>query len=374
VGRIDLKERAAITAISCRSYRIPTDGPEGDGTLAWQSTTVVVVQVYCEHHFGTGWTYSSDACQAIVNSELADALVGHDALDIAGLHEAMVRSCRNLGRPGVVAAAISAVDIALWDLKAKYLGLSLLKLFGSCRVDVPVYGSGGFTTYDELTTASQLASWVGEFGIPRVKIKIAESWGREVDRDLKRVALARKTIGPTVELFVDANGGYSRKQAARIGQRLYEEHGVTWFEEPVSSDDLEGLRLLRDYLPVDVAAGEYGYDETYFARMVAAESVDCLQIDVTRCGGFTSFMRASAIAAAHCLEVSCHCAPSLHASVAASTVNLRHVEYFHDHARIDSLLFDGVPVPKNGVLTLDPSLTGHGMTLMEADAAVFQIG
>jgi L-alanine-DL-glutamate epimerase-like enolase superfamily enzyme len=263
----------------------------------------------------------------------------------------------------VVACAISAVDIALWDLKARLSDVALSELFGRCFDEAPVYGSGGFTTYDDPTLTAQLEGWVGELAIPRVKIKIGESWGTVAGRDLDRVALARRVVGDATELYVDANGGYSAKQAVRIGRHLESDYGVSWFEEPVSSDDLAGLHFIRTQLALDVAAGEYGYDETYFDRMVAAEAVDCVQVDVTRCGGYTSWLRVAAVAAAHGLQVSAHCAPNLHAHVAVSVPNLRHVEYFHDHGRLDAMLFDGVLAPTGGRLRPDTRRVGHGMEL-----------
>ena len=164
-------------------------------------------------------------------------------------------------------------------------------------------------------------------------------------------------------MYVDANGGYTAKQAVRVGRRLEADYDVIWFEEPVSSDDLAGLRRVRSRLSLDVTAGEYGYDETYFDRMVAAEAVDCVQVDVTRCGGYTSWLRVAAIAAAHGLQVSGHCAPNLHAHVAVSVPNLRHVEYFHDHCRLDAMLFDGVLTPVGGCLRPRVENVGHGMAL-----------
>ena len=129
--------------------------------------------------------------------------------------------------------------------------------------------------------------------------------------------VCRRVVGDGVEVYVDANGGYTAKQAVRVGRRLEDDSGVIWFEEPVSSDDLAGLRHVREQVGLDVAAGEYGYDETYFDRMVGAEAVDCVQADVTRCGGYTSWLRIAAIAAAHGLQISGHCAPQLHSHVAA---------------------------------------------------------
>jgi len=363
---------APITALTTRTYTVPTDQPEADGTLAWDATTVVTATVEAGGQVGLGWTYAAGACGSVIDEKLAHALLGRDAFAVAGSHEAMVRACRNLGRPGIVASAISAVDIALWDCKARLLGISLASLFGRSAEGAPIYGSGGFTTYDDETARSQLELWVDTWGLSMCKIKVGESWGTCEGRDLRRAALARQVVGAEVALFVDANGGYSRKQAVRMGRRYLEEAAVTWFEEPVSSDDLVGLRMVRDTLDLDVAAGEYGYDEPYFARMIGAGSVDCLQIDVTRCGGYTSWLRAASLAGANGLDVSGHCAPNLHAHVAVSVPHLRHIEYFHDHHRVDGLLFDGVLAPGGGFLVPDDTSPGHGMTLKEADAAPYR--
>jgi L-alanine-DL-glutamate epimerase-like enolase superfamily enzyme len=363
----------AIDGLDSFVYRVPTDAPEGDGTLAWDATTVTVVTVHAGPVTGTGWTYGSAGCATVVDAELSPTVVGADPLDIAGTTESMVRAIRNLGRPGVVSSAIAAVDTALWDLKARLLDVPLADLFGRCRDRVPIYGSGGFTTYDDPTTARQLEAWVADFGATAVKIKIGESWGSMPERDVHRVALARATIGENVALYVDANGGYDRKQAVRMGQRLFDEFGVIWFEEPVSSDDVDGLRTVRQHCGADVAAGEYGYDLPYFARMLTAGAVDCLQVDVTRCGGYTEWIRAAALARAHGLDVSGHCAPNLHAHVALSTPNLRHVEYFHDHHRIEAMLFDGSLRPHQGALWPNGA-PGHGMALKHSDAEPFRTG
>jgi L-alanine-DL-glutamate epimerase-like enolase superfamily enzyme len=259
------------------------------------------------------------------------------------------------------------VDIALWDLKARLLGCSLARSLGQARDRVPVYGSGGFTSYDDGQTREQLTGWVEKDHIPRVKIKIGESWGARPHRDLERVALAREVIGPDTELYVDANGGYTAGQAVRIADRLAQ-YGVTWFEEPVSSEDLAGLAAVRRQVLPDVAAGEYSWSLADSARLVAADAVDCLQLDVTRCGGITEFLRGSALAAAHNLQVSGHCAPNLHARVGVAVPNLRHVEYFHDHQRIERMFFDGALHPDGGGLAPDPDQPGLGLALRASDA------
>jgi L-alanine-DL-glutamate epimerase-like enolase superfamily enzyme len=363
---------ALVKSVSSRTFTVPTDQPEADGTLSWHATTMVTAEIVAGGVVGLGWTYASDACRVVIEGLLAEIVADRDVLDIPACHEAMVRACRNLGRPGVVSCAISAVDIALWDCKARLLNVALADLFGRCADDVTLYGSGGFTTYDEASARAQLEQWVGEWEFDRVKIKIGEHWGTSPERDLARARFARHVIGDGVELFVDANGGYTRKQAVRIGRELDVSAGVTWFEEPVSSDDLIGLSQIRQQLPIDVAAGEYGYDEAYFARMVAAQAIDCLQMDVTRCGGYTSWLRSAALAAASGLDISAHCAPNLHAHVAISVPRIRHIEYFHDHSRLEGLLFDGVLDPQGGRLRPHRGSLGHGMTLREGEAEKYR--
>jgi L-alanine-DL-glutamate epimerase-like enolase superfamily enzyme len=364
---------ARIDAIEVGAYTVPTDAPEADGTLAWGSTTMVLVEIHGGEVCGTGWTYGPPACAQVIIDQLADVVLGRDALDVGAAFDGMVKAVRNAGRPGAVGYAISAVDIALWDLKARLLGLPLHRLLGAVRDEAPVYGSGGFTSYHEDQLRKQLAGWVYEQHIPRVKIKIGESWGTDVGRDLERMAQARDVVGAEVELFVDANGGYDSKQAIRV-IRAAAELDIRWFEEPVSSDDVEGLREVRVAVAPDVAAGEYGYDLTYFRRLCAAGAVDCLQADVSRCGGITEWLRVAAIAAAHHLEISGHCAPHLHAHAAMATPNLRHLEWFHDHVRIEHMFFDGALEPQGGTVCPHPTAPGHGLRLRREVASRYQVG
>ncbi|WP_433351465.1 enolase C-terminal domain-like protein [Microtetraspora malaysiensis] len=360
-----------IRSLRATAYTVPTDRPEADGTLAWDRTTVVVVQVTGGGQSGLGWTYGAAACAAVARAELAPVVIGRNAFDVPGAFQEMVRKIRNDGRAGVCGYAISAIETALWDLKARLLGVPLCALFGQAADGVRVYGSGGFTTYPHAVLAEQLGGWVHDQGIPRVKLKIGESRGTREERDLRRVWQARETVGDHAELYVDASGAYTSKQAIRMG-RAMEEWDVRWFEEPVTSDDIAGLRRVRDAVRADVAAGEYGCDLYTFRRLAGA--VDCLQIDVTRCGGMLEWRRAAALAAARGLDVSGHCAPQLHLHVALATPNVRHLEWFHDHVRIESMFFDGFREPVEGVLRPDLSRPGLGLELREPDVARFRTG
>jgi L-alanine-DL-glutamate epimerase-like enolase superfamily enzyme len=362
-----ITDAPALENIEAAVYVIPTDTPEADGTLAWSETTMVLVSARAGGCVGIGWTYGAAAAAAVVTDVLAAAVLGRRAFDVAGASEAMARAVRNIGRGGVAATAISAVDVALWDLRGRLLGMPVADLLGRVRQHVPAYGSGGFTSYDERQTREQLAGWVERDQIPRVKIKIGQAWGGDERRDLARVALARQVIGESAELYVDANGAYTTGQAVRVAHQMAD-HDVTWFEEPVSSEDLAGLAAVRSQVLPDVAAGEYSWSLADSARLIDAGAVDCLQLDLTRCGGISEFLRAAALAAAHSMQVSAHCAPTLHAHVGVAVPNVRHIEYFHDHQRIERLLFEGALGAQGRVLTPDPGQPGLGVQLRARDA------
>ena len=358
-----------IEKLEVSAYKIPTDQLESDGTIKWDSTTIVIVEATAGGKKSLGYSYADGATAKLIESKLKDVVVGRDALSPNGAFVAMVKSIRNLGRPGICSMAISAVDTSLWDLQAKLLGLPLVTLFGQVREAMPIYGSGGFTSYTRKKLREQLGGWV-EQGIPRVKMKI----GREPAADPDRVAAAREAIGDEAELFVDANGAYSHKQALQFSY-AFAEMDVSWFEEPVTSDDLPGLHLMRDDGPpgMDIAAGEYGYDVTYFHRMLQAEAVDVLQADATRCGGYTGFFQAAVLCEAHHIPLSSHCAPALHIPVGCSARPFRHAEYFHDHVRIEKMFFDGVSKPDDGALKPDLSRPGNGLELKRKDAKKFAL-
>ena len=352
-----------VSAVNAAAYTVPTDAPEADGTLAWDATTIVVVTVRTNAGVtGIGHTYGHECLASLISGLLAPRVVGIDVHETVTAWEAMRSAIRNLGRPGLSSMAIAAVDMALWDAKSRVLDVPLHRLLGGSRTEVPVYGSGGFTTYSRDDLVAQLAGWV-EQGIPRVKMKI----GISPEDDLQRACAVRAAIGDEAELYVDANGAYDQVAALRLGLRLLEEADVSWFEEPVSSDDLRGLVELSRTLPLDVTAGEYGYHLEYFLAM--APCVDVMQADVTRCAGITEWLR---VAAATTKPLSAHCAPSAHLHAATVPTNLRHIEYFHDHVRIERMFFDGVVDPVQGHL-VPADTPGNGLAFKETDAERFRV-
>jgi L-alanine-DL-glutamate epimerase-like enolase superfamily enzyme len=358
-----------IEGLRVDAYKIPTDYPEADGTFSWDATTLVVVEIETAGRAGMGYTYADASAVLLIRGALAKVLDGRDCFDIPGLWMAMQRSVRNLGRSGIAACAISAVDAALWDLKARRLDLPLASLLGRCRDVVPIYGSGGFTSYSDDQLRVQLSNWVERDGCRFVKMKI----GSEPERDPARVMVALEAIGEG-ELFVDANGALSVKQALEFVDACAEAE-IRWFEEPVTSDDLPGLRLMRERAPeaMDIAAGEYIFNPDDARRMLEAGAVDVLQADATRCFGITGFLQVGALCEAYHIDLSAHCAPALHRHVGCAVPRLRHLEWFHDHVRIEQMLFDGAPVARNGAIEPDLSRPGHGLAFRRSDAERFLI-
>jgi L-alanine-DL-glutamate epimerase-like enolase superfamily enzyme len=358
-----------IREVHAAAYRVPTDRPESDGTLEWDSTTLVAVHVRAGDQRGFGYSYTGAGAVAVVREELAPALDGLDALDLPRCWAVMRMRIRNLGETGIAAMAVAAVDVALWDLKAKLLNLPLADLLGRVRDRVPIYGSGGFTSYSDAELREQLAGWVAG-GIPRVKMKI----GRDPRRDPSRVRAAREAIGPEAELFVDANGAYDRKQALAMAEVLSDQD-VTWYEEPVSREDLEGLGFIRERVPhaIEVTSGEYGFNSDDFRRLLQAGAVDVLMADATRCG-LTGYLQAAVLCEAYHVPLSAHCAPALHLHPSCALAPVRHLEYFHDHVRIERRLMDGAPEPVDGCLAPDLQRPGHGLALKETEANPYAVG
>jgi L-alanine-DL-glutamate epimerase-like enolase superfamily enzyme len=351
------------------AYKIRSIFPQSDGTLEWDSTTIIVVELEVDDAKGIGYSYSHESCVAVIRDVLFPIVQGNGFCAGKSVWNDMNIAVRNLGRNGIPSSGIAAVDVALWDLRAKLLGTSFLGLLGAEREEIPVYGSGGFTSYSEKQLKKELGGWVAD-GISMVKMKV----GRDPENDPKRVRWARQAIGLKAKLFVDANGAYSRKQALEKSHQ-FAELNVSWFEEPVTSDDLAGLRLMRDRAPAQfqIAAGEYNYDATMARRMLEAGAVDVIQIDATRCGGVTGFLQAAALAKAFQIPFSAHTAPALHAHLCCTSRNAAHVEYFQDHVRIEEMFFEGACKPVKGRCRPDLNRPGFGLEFKRRDAQPFRI-
>jgi L-alanine-DL-glutamate epimerase-like enolase superfamily enzyme len=360
-----MPDRYPITSSTVQTFTVPTDAPEADGTISWTSTTMVLVTLSAGGKQGLGYTYGDASIAPLAHSLLTHFVHGQNAFDHGCIHQILLRQIRNSGEVGITAMAVAAIDNALWDLRARILGVPLVDLIGSVRSGIPVYGSGGFTSYSDSQLQKQLGGWARQ-GFSMVKMKV----GTHPHDDPRRVAVARKAIGQKVALFVDANGAYTETQAIDLAHR-FAEHDVRWFEEPVSSDNLTGMRHIRERAPLgmDIAAGEYGYTAWYFDHMLRSGAVTVLQADATRCAGITGFLTAAALCWATNTPLSSHCGPSMHLHVCCAAPRAIHMEFFHDHARIERIFFDGFCGPVNGVMSPDRSRPGHGLALKKKDAA-----
>lgn len=358
-----------VQQLQVSAYKIPTDAPEADGTVEWNSTTLVLVRIEAGGETGVGYSYADEATAFLINKTLKDLVIGKNAFDIPGINLWLTREIRNSGTCGITMMAISAVDNALWDLKAKILNLPLCCLLGQVREEMLIYGSGGFTSYNKKQLQDQFSGWARD-GIRYVKMKI----GAHPEDDVQRVKEAREAIGDGVHLMVDANGAYSARQALEKATQ-FSDFDVVWFEEPLSSDNLEGLHFMREHAPeqMNIAAGEYGYNLPYFEAMLHAQAVDVLQADATRCGGISNFLKTGYLAEAHQLPFSSHCAPALHLHATLALPSFFISEYFHDHVRIEKMLFDGVSLPVNGALKPDISRPGFGLEFKIPDAEKYKL-
>jgi L-alanine-DL-glutamate epimerase-like enolase superfamily enzyme len=358
-----------IKSIEVSAYKIPTDSLEADGTLQWEATTLVLVEVVASNKCGIGYTYSDESAAFLINRKLKDLILHANALDIQSITSLLTKQIRNSGTCGIAMMAVSAIDNALWDLKAKLLDIPVCKLIGQEKDAMLIYGSGGFTSYNKKQLQQQFANWA-KLGIRYMKMKV----GTQPEKDVERVKEAREVLDDAIQLMIDSNGAYTAKQALQIVNEAIP-YNITWFEEPVSSDNLEGLNFIREHAPsqIKIAAGEYGYNLPYFNAMLQAKAVDVLQADATRCGGITGFLKAGHLAEAYQLPFSSHCAPALHLHAAICLPSFFIAEYFYDHSRIEQLLFDGVSPPNNGILKPDLSRPGFGFEFKHKDAEKYKL-
>src|SRR5665213_512691 len=364
-----MTQDAKLTQGRVYVYTVPTDAPEADGTFSWESTTMVLVSLEAGGKRALGYTYADSSTAKLAETLLHQVVLGRDVFSHSTILQSMWRAVRNLGGTGIATMAIAAIDNALWDLRGRLLDLPLVNLIGRVRDAIPVYGSGGFTSYTDDQLTKQFSGWA-QRGFTMMKMKV----GADPVRDPHRVSTARRAIGNTSQLFVDANGAYTVAQAIRLAA-IFGEDAVEWIEEPVSSDNLCGLSQVRARVPVgmDVAAGEYGYTAWYFRRMLDAQAVTVLQADATRCGGISGFLDVASLCWAHNMPLSSHCGPSMHLHVCCAVPRAIHMEFFHDHSRIERMFFDGFCEPVGGNMSPDLTRPGMGLELKEKDAAAYRI-
>ena len=310
---------------------------------------------------GLGISQAFPGVRQVVEEALRGVLIGQDPFDIEKLWNDMFWQVGVYGRKGVAFFALSAVDVGLWDLKAKALGLPLYKLLGPYTESVPIYGSGGWTNFTHYELVAEMVGYVGQ-GIKRVKMKVGKDFGRSEREDIQRVAAVRKAVGDDVALYIDANSGYYAKQAIYMA-REFEQYQVGWFEEPVPADDVRGLAEVRRAISVPVTSGEKEYTKYGFKELIAAGGADIVQPDVGRVGGVTEWMKVAHMAHAYNLPIAPHAMQLVHLHLACATPNLKVVEYMNTSLEVDRLWYTEFPQQRDGMWSPFPDKPGLGLEL-----------
>ena len=310
---------------------------------------------------GLGIGQAAPGARQVIESALKDLLLDQDPFCIEKLWSDMFRRVRGYGRKGVAFCALSAVDIGLWDLKAKALGLPLYRLLGPYTDTVPIYGSGGWTNFTTEELVAEMVAYVDQ-GINRVKMKVGKDFGGSERKDLERVAAVREAVGEDVALYVDANNGYYAKQAVYMAKE-FEAYQVGWFEEPVLADDIQGLVDIRRAINIPVASGEHEYTRYGFKELIARGCVDIVQPDVGRVGGVTEWLKVAHMAHAFNLPVAPHAVQLVHLHLACATPNLKVVEYLNTSLETDRVWYTEFPEPRDGMWSPYPDRPGLGLEL-----------
>jgi len=351
-----------ITDVTTTLLRIPGLPGIQDATIRHRESGRGGLFVHLKTDAGLeGFAPGIGTARGVIHDVLKPLLVGQDPLAHERVWDDMFWRVRGFGRKGVAFSAISAVDIALWDLKAKIFGVPLYRLLGPYTDTVPIYGSGGWTSFTEDELVREQVGYV-ERGIPRVKMKVAKDFGRAEAEDLRRLAAVRKAVGDGVEIFVDANNGFYAKQAIGFARRMAD-YDVHWFEEPVLADDIAGLAAIARAIDIPVATGEHEYTKYGFKALIEAGGADIVQPDVGRVGGVTEWLKVAHLAHAFNLPVAPHAVQLVHLHLACATPNLKVVEYLGVSEETDKLFYTEFPEPKDGLWSPYADRPGLGLEL-----------
>ncbi|WP_285243410.1 mandelate racemase/muconate lactonizing enzyme family protein [Pseudarthrobacter sp. fls2-241-R2A-127] len=355
-----------IRHVKLSTARLPLTVPISDAKVftGRQKPMTEVVFLFAEittelGHAGIGFSYSKRAggpAQYAHAKEVAEGLIGEDPNDIARIYTKLLWAGASVGRSGVATQALAAVDIALYDLKAKRAGLPLAKLLGSYRDSVRTYNTSGGFLNATLEEVKERATWSIEEGIGGIKIKVGLPDSKE---DLRRVAGIREHIGPDVPLMVDANQQWDRTTALRMGRRL-EDFDLAWIEEPLDAYDFDGHAHLAQVLDTPIATGEMLASVAEHKGLIAANGCDIIQPDAPRVGGITQFLRLAALADERGLGLAPHFAMEIHLHLAAAYPREPWVEHFD---WLDPLFNERLET-KDGRMIV-PDRPGLGVTLSD---------
>ena len=312
---------------------------------------------------GIGFTYH-DMCGLAIGTMIKDTieplLIGRDPLCNEDIWQYLYNYMYYYGRKGTALYALSALDVALWDIKGKVAGLPLYKLLGGSQTKIPAYASGGWTSYTKDELVKEATNMVAS-GFKSIKIKVGVEGGTNINEDVRRVAAVRKAIGDDIDLFVDANFVWKASDAILFAKKA-EQYDLGWFEEPVIADDIEGLARVRNNTTIPIAAGENEYTRYGARDLVVGKAIDIYQPDPCYNGGITEVLKMNAIAQAWNLKLALHCVDFVTRHMASAATNSLIVEHLLVWDGVINKMFLNPPVIKNGMIEIT-DLPGLGLKL-----------
>lgn len=348
-----------IERVRSHIVRLPGDEPLADGPTSPGTRDIVVMKIFTtDGTEGVGVTFFGAALTGALKCAIDDLgalIVGDDPRLVERINDKLKAAAGSCGPGGIYTLAVSAIDTALWDIRAKSLGLPVAKLLGGFRDKVPAYASGALMRHFTLKQVEASAVKLVERGWKSMKTQLALPGHTSPEIEVDRIRVIRKAIGPDIQLMCDINQRWNVYQAIDIGSRV-EEFNLHWLEDVTTCDDYDGLARVTHKLKTPVAGGEYVYGIAPFRQMLEARSVDIVMIDLVRVGGITQWVKAAGMAEAFNMPVVSHLIPEVHVHLIAAIPNGEIVEYMPWTRN----LFDNPPVPVKSEMTV-PNVPGLGL-------------
>lgn len=353
-----------IAAAQVHLVAAPVEAGFADATRKIETLGFVIVRIITDDgQEGIGITYNEvggEATAELIRRTMVPRLIGRDPLETEVIWQEFFHYLRGVGRKGLTYCALSAVDIALWDLKGKLLGVPVYKLLGGNSTRVPVYASGGWTSYSDDELVAEVTGMVA-MGYTAVKFKVGVSGGTNLRRDAERVRKVREAVGPDIRLMIDANNCFDAARAVQLANRI-REFDIFFFEEPVLADDIPGLARFRRGTDIPLATGEHEYTKFGVRDLLVNEATDIVQVDGARVGGYTELIKCAALTQAWNVKFAPHAMEHVHLHFAAATPNVLFLERLLIFEGVSDKIFKNAPAPVDGIMEI-PDLPGLGLAL-----------
>ena len=353
-----------IRDISVTLIETRIKGNFADSTRNVETIGFVVVDVATDAGLhGIGVTYhevGGEAIREFILHAVKPKLLGRSPFETEALYEENFHYMRGVGRKGLAFCAYSAVDIALWDIKGKALGMPLYRLLGGNNPQVEIYASGGWTSYTTEELVAEAKLMVSQ-GYKKIKLKVGVDGGKNLAEDVRRVAAVREAIGPDIGFMLDANNVWRAATAIQFANRI-REYDIEFFEEPVFADDIPGLAEFKRGTDIPLATGEHEYTRYGIRDLILGNAVDIVQCDTTRIGGYTETLRAMAISQAWNKGFAPHGMEHIHMHLVAAAPNGLYLEKLFMFGELVDNVYLNAPKPVNGILTI-PEKPGLGLEL-----------